>query len=229
MRVRLLFRDEFGETLRRFKGKQHGPSLCNQGSILYTTSITIAGYTLLNGMEGGPSMEQKARLDALNVALTNEMREHDFYLKHAERTKNPVGKKMFQQIGDEELEHYERLKRMHAEWSKAGKWPDSLPLTVSNTTVKDVLLGVLKSVDTGAEKDADDLEAVRTAIDFEEKGTKYYETLRDQVTNPKEKAFFDLLSKIEREHYLSLKEAEEYLVDPMSWFRKTERLNVDGG
>jgi hypothetical protein len=26
-----------------------------------------------------------------------------------------------------------------------------------------------------------------------------------------------------------LKEAEEYLVDPASWFRKTERLNVDGG
>jgi len=30
-------------------------------------------------------------------------------------------------------------------------------------------------------------------------------------------------------HYLSLKEAEEYLVDPISWFRKVERLHVDGG
>ena len=108
---------------------------------------------------------------------------------------------MFQQIGDEELEHYERLKQLHAEWIKAGKWPESLPLAVGNTVVKDVLLGVLKSVDAGAEKDADDLEAVRTALDFEEK----------------------------REHYLSLKQAEEYLVDPISWFRKTERLNVDGG
>ena len=174
-------------------------------------------------------MANKARLDALEIALTNEMREREFYLKHAQRTKNPVGKSMFQQIGNEELEHYERLKQLHAEWAKAKKWPESLPLVVSNTAIKDVLLGVLKSVDTGAEKDADDLEAVRTAIDFEEKGTKFYENLRDQVTDPKEKAFFDLLSKIEREHYLSLKEAEEYLIDPMSWFRKAERLNVDGG
>ena len=146
-------------------------------------------------------MDEKARLDALQVALTNEMREREFYLKHARRTKNPVGESMFQQIGDEQLEHYERLKQLHAEWTKGGKWPESLPLAVSNTVVKDVPLGVLKSVDTGAEKDADDLEAVRTALDFEEK----------------------------REHYLSLKQAEEYLVDPISWFRKTERLNVDGG
>lgn len=174
-------------------------------------------------------MDTKGRLDALQVALTNEMREREFYLKHAQRTKNPVGKSMFQQIGDEELEHYERLKQLHAEWTKTGNWPESLPLVVSNTVIKDVLLGVLKSVDTDAEKDADDLEAVKTAIDFEEKGTKYYADLRDQVTDQKEKAFFDLLSKIEREHYLSLKEAEEYLIDPMSWFRKTERLNVDGG
>ncbi len=174
-------------------------------------------------------MDEKGRIDAVQVALTNEMREREFYLKHAQRTKNPVGKRMFQQIGDEELEHYERLKQLHTELAKAGKWPESLPLMVSNTIVKDVLLGVLKSVDTGAEKGADDLEAVRTAIDFEEKGTKFYENLRDQVTDQKEKAFFDLLSKIEREHYLSLKEAEEYLIDPASWFRKTERLNVDGG
>ena len=174
-------------------------------------------------------MDDKGRLDALEVALNNEMREREFYMKNAQRTKNPVGKGMFQQIGDEELEHYERLKRLHAEWAKAGKWPESLPLVVNNTIIKDVLVGVLKTVDAKAESDANDLEAVRTAIDFEEKGATYYANLSSQAIDPKEKAFFDLLSKIEREHYLSLREAEEYLVDPMSWFRKTERLNVDGG
>ena len=79
---------------------------------------------------------------------------------------------------------------MHAEWAKAGKWPESLPLVVSNTVIKDVLLGVLRDVDAGAKKTRMDLEAIRTAIDFEEKGTRFYENLRDQVTDPKEKAFF---------------------------------------
>ncbi len=49
------------------------------------------------------------RLSALEVALNNELREREFYLKHANRTKNAFGKKMFQQIADDELEHYERL------------------------------------------------------------------------------------------------------------------------
>ncbi len=174
-------------------------------------------------------MDAKGRLDALEMALTNEMRERDFYLRNAQRTKNPVGKRMFQQIGDEELEHYERLKRLHGEWRRAGKWPEDLPLVVGDTAIKDVLLEVIGAVETASPRDADDLEAVRTAIDFEEKGVAFYEQLRDQVSAPGEKAFFDLLSKIEREHYLSLKEVEEYFVDPASWFRKTERLNVDGG
>ena len=47
------------------------------------------------------------RMDALKVALNNEMKEHEFYLKNAERTKNAVGKAMFTQIAGEELEHHE--------------------------------------------------------------------------------------------------------------------------
>jgi hypothetical protein len=57
-------------------------------------------------------MNEKERLNALEIALNNEMRERAFYLRHAARTKNPVGKAMFKQIGDEELEHYERLKEL---------------------------------------------------------------------------------------------------------------------
>ena len=41
-------------------------------------------------------MIMKERLNALQVALNNEMKEHAFYLKNAQRTKNPVGKAMFE-------------------------------------------------------------------------------------------------------------------------------------
>jgi hypothetical protein len=48
------------------------------------------------------------------------------------------------------------------------------------------------------------------------------------VTNPKEKEFFDLLAKMENEHYLSLKDTEEYFIDPVSWYRKAEHHTLDG-
>ena len=174
-------------------------------------------------------MEQGERQNALEVALNNETKEREFYLKHAKRTSHPLGKLMFQQIADEELEHYERLKQLHEKWKKGEQWPETLPLEVNGTVVNKIMNGILKKVDETQEADDDDLKAVRTAIDFEAKGAKYYAELRDMVSDPKEKQFFDLLSKIENEHYLSLKDTEEYLTDPASWYRKAEHHGLDGG
>jgi rubrerythrin len=173
-------------------------------------------------------MDQKDRLNALQVALNNETREREFYLKHAKRTKNALGRRMFQQIGDDELEHYERLKQLHQTWAKQEKWPETVPLKVRDTVVKDILLEFVKKVDTTAKGDSDDLEAVRTAIDFEARGAKYYADLRDSVSDPREKEFFDLLAKMENEHYVSLKDTEEYFIDPASWYRKVEHHTLDG-
>jgi rubrerythrin len=174
-------------------------------------------------------MAEKDRQNALEVALNNETKEREFYLKHAKRTAHPLGKLMFQKIADEELEHYERLKQLHEKWKKGEQWPETLPLQVKGTIVNNILNGIIKKVDETQEPDDDDLKAVRTAIDFEAKGAKYYAELRDMVSNPKEKRFFDLLAKIENEHYLSLKDTEEYLTDPASWYRKTEHHGLDGG
>jgi rubrerythrin len=170
----------------------------------------------------------KDRQSALQVALDNEMKEHKFYLKSAEKTKNPVGKAMFQQIAGEELEHYERLKQLNENWEKQKKWPDSVPLKVKETVVKKVLNEAARKAPKTVKGDADDLKAVRVAIEFEAKGTEYYAKLRDNVSDPKEKAFFNLLADIEHEHYVSLKETEEYLTDPVSWFRKKESSGLDG-
>ncbi len=173
-------------------------------------------------------IKEKDRLNALEVALNNETREREFYLKNAKRTKNVLGRRMFQQIGDDELEHYERLKQLHQKWAKQEKWPETVPLKVRDTIVKDILLEFVKKVDQTAKGDSDDLEAVRTALDFEAKGAKFYAELRDSVSNPKEKQFFDLLSRMENEHYVSLKDTEEYFIDPASWYVKIEHHTLDG-
>jgi len=174
-------------------------------------------------------MDDQQRLNALDVALNNETSEREFYLEHARRTGNPLGKKMFLEIADDELEHYQRLKELHEKWKNSQKWPESVPLVVRNTNV-----GRLLSVDRlireapSPKGDDDDLKAIEVATRFEAKGAEFYAGLRDAVSDPKEKAFFDLLARIEREHYLSLKDAEEYLKDPVSWLRRTERHSLDG-
>jgi len=173
-------------------------------------------------------MGEHERLNAVEIALGNEKREREFYLKHAQRTRNQVGKAMFQQIADEELEHYERLKELHERWEKSEKWPETVPLRVKDTIVKDVLKDMVAKVDEAPEKDDDDLQAIRTALEFEAKGAAHYARLRDEVSDPKEKDFFALLSRIENEHYVSLRDTEEYLTDPASWYTKAEHHGLDG-
>lgn len=174
------------------------------------------------------AMKKDKRLNALEVALQNELRERKFYLTNAERTANPAGRTMFRQIADDELEHYERLKQLHGSWVKAEKWPDSIPLRVKNTAVQDVLKDMLQKTEKMPKGDADDLKAVREAIDFEAKGEKYYAELRDAVSDAREKEFFDLLSRMEREHHLALVDVEELMTDPVSWYRRTEHHGIDG-
>jgi len=100
----------------------------------------------------------KDRLNALEVALNNELREHEFYKNHAERTKNAVGKAMFEQIAADELEHHARLKELYEIWKKAGQWPETVPLKVNQTPVKDVLKDVVKRGLEGTKADRDDLD-----------------------------------------------------------------------
>jgi len=176
-------------------------------------------------------MDEKERIAALEVALNNEMSERGFYLKNAERTKNPLGKAMFKQIADEELEHYERLKELHNKWEKQEQWPETIPLKVKDTNIREVLEGmkdITQKLDTMPEKDDDDLKAIQTAIEFEAKGAEAYAKLRDSVSDPQEKQFFNLLATIEREHYTSLKDTEEYFKDPASWYTQAEHHGLDG-
>jgi rubrerythrin len=174
-------------------------------------------------------MKGKERLNALEVALNNEQREREFYLKNAKRSKNPLGKAMFKQIADEELEHYERLKQLHEKWEKEENWPETVPLKVKDTIVKDILKDTVKKGEKMPPGDVDDLEAIETAIDFEAEGAVYYARLRDKVTDPKEKQFFNLLADMEHEHFVSLKDTQEFLTDPAAWYQKTEHTSLDGG
>ena len=174
-------------------------------------------------------MDNEKTLDALEVALNNEIREREFYLKNASRTNNTLGKEMFGRIAEDEVEHYERLKQLHEQWKANARWPETVPLEINKTNVRDVLLDTLKNIDAAETTDADDREAVKIAAEFEEKGVKFYKDLAASSTDPREKAFFELLSSIEYEHYLSLRDAEEYFENPAGWFVKTEHLMWDGG
>jgi len=168
------------------------------------------------------------RINTLKIALNNEMKEREFYLKQAERTTNPVGKAMFLQIAEEELEHYERLKQLHEKWEKEEQWPESVPLEVTGSNIKATLQKVIDATKSQEPGDADGLEALRTAINFEADGVKFYKKLSESSPDKKEKSFFNLLAAIENEHLQSLIETEAFFLDPAQWYQQNEHGGLDG-
>jgi rubrerythrin len=169
------------------------------------------------------------RIRALEVALNNESRERDFYLQHAVRTTNPLGKLMFQTLANEESEHYQRILQLHETLKEEGKWPDTIPLAVKGTEIRSILRKMLASVEALPAANRDDVDAIEIAVDFEAKGASFYEKLRENADELLEKEFFGMLASIEREHFLSLQDAFEYFQDPGGWYLTKEKPHIDGG
>ncbi len=170
------------------------------------------------------------RINALEVALKNETAERDFYLEHAAKTQNLFGKRLFEKIAAEESEHYEKLRQLNEKWKKQEKWPETVPLDVRGTEVKALIQKIRQQTEEMPSGNENDLKAVRIALDFERKGRDFYAALGAKSQDPGEKAFFELLSRIENDHFCSLKETEEFLVDPAAWYRKRDKSGwLDGG
>ena len=107
-------------------------------------------------------------IKSIEIALENELKEREFYLKHRNRTQTLLGRMMFAKIAREEDEHYQRLKYLHEELSKNGKWPENIS-AVKGTAIKGVLKDIINSAEESASPDTDDREAVNIAITFESK------------------------------------------------------------
>ncbi len=151
----------------------------------------------------------KNKIKTIEIALENELREREFYLKHRKRTQTLVGRMIFAKIAREEDEHYQRLKNLHEELSKQGKWPENID-AVKGTAIKAVLQDIINDAEDSASPDTDDLEAVNIAIAFETEAYNFYSKLRDSSDNESEKDFFNRLAGIEHEHLTALKETLSY-------------------
>lgn len=170
-------------------------------------------------------MEEKAK--AIEIALENEMKEREFYLKQSEKTDNPVGKKMFETIADEENDHYRMLKEIHQELENKGKWPTEVSTVVKDTNIRKVLEELPKIADKTFESTADDKEAISIAIEFEKQAYVYYSKLKDKADDPVEKRFFEHLASIEREHMESLQDTLMFFEDPSTWYEEKEKPHFD--
>ena len=151
------------------------------------------------------------RLSAFEMAIKNEMIEGQFYKENAENASHSLIRVLYEWMASEEWKHYEALKKLYAELQAHGKLPDDTLSKITKTNIQDFFEDLIKKYSSLTKISSDDLIIIRKAITLEEKVVIFYERLRDNASDPRDKELFDLCFSNEHEHLQSLKDAEAFL------------------
>jgi rubrerythrin len=139
-------------------------------------------------------------MDGLKKAIQAERTGHEFYKATAAATKDQQGKKVFEQLAQEEAEHFRFLRAQYESFRTAGKLDKSLKLgkpgeldqahPIFGAGFKDCL------------KQAHfEMSALAVAVQLELNGINHYRAEAERVSDPDVKFFYKALVAWESVHY----------------------------
>ena len=174
--------------------------------------------------------EEKDRtLEAVKIAIQMEIDGKEYYQKASEESSNELGKKLLQQLAAEEDVHRQKFEqifnaiRTREGWPKVDYQPDG------GQSLRTIFALVTQELGANVPTSASELDAVKTAMDMENKTYDFYNSQAKNATYDAEKDLYEALMVQEREHHLVLLDYYEYLKDPAGWFVKSEHPSLDGG
>jgi rubrerythrin len=171
----------------------------------------------------------KVALSALERAMEVERQGKAFYEEAAERVQDPMGKAVFQTLARDEIEH---LRLLQAEYEAIESDQDWMELDEAKVCVPQAPLKVYPDQREAAlviPPDATDLDALKLAMDFEQKGYDAYSKSGAETDDPKGKEVFEFLAKQENEHYVFLQKTYDYLTSEGAWYFDEEEFHMFDG
>ncbi|MFH1439218.1 MAG: ferritin family protein [Candidatus Woesearchaeota archaeon] len=174
---------------------------------------------------------------ALQTALEFEQKGHDIYIKASQKTNNPIVKKTFAYLAEQEINHINEIKQFikteHPDFEFKG---DTLE------GVQKMFKDIMKDFKEKTELSGDDIKAHETALHLEKSAYNFYKEQLGQIEkleNPdkhnisedeKQKMirFFTFLMEQENAHYEFIQKAYEFIKDPVSFFSGEEGWIVEG-
>ena len=162
-------------------------------------------------------------MKAVEMAIKMEREAINFYTKCAGKTNNPVGKKMFLSIVEDEKYHIACATKVTQ--GKEFKPAEATPLQDMRMIFEQNKEAMLQRVSSTT----DELEALEMAMKMEEETIKFYKkAAAEAITDPAEKAFFECLIKDEEEHFAIFQNTYSFLSDTGNWFMWDEHSIVEG-
>ena len=76
--------------------------------------------------------------------------------------------------------------------------------------------------------DYDDYTILEAASSLIDKASAFFSHFSEMIKDPAERELFRSLAGMKHEHFLDIRDVEEYLKDPGSWFAEMEHHGLDG-
>jgi rubrerythrin len=138
------------------------------------------------------------------------------YQQAAEKTMNPIGRRVFLSVMEDEKRHLEDFRTI----------PKGHHMRERGTaSPAKIIKGFLEKIMATT----DDVEALKIAMEMEKESIELYEKLSKRVRTPKEKALFRSLLNEEQQRYAEFSDTCLFLSDSRSWFMWDEHSIMDGG
>ncbi len=174
------------------------------------------------------SKQSERMTGALETALQMEIEGKEFYQKTEQKSLSPLVQELFKHLAAQEDVHYRRVKEVHAAVKAGNRWPEKESTFKRPRSLQRVFKDATEKMGAHFEAPSAEIEALKIAMDMEDKSYSFYRNREEEAGSPAEKAFYKGLMGEERAHYLTLQSSHEYLSNPEGWFTMKERWSLDG-
>jgi len=173
--------------------------------------------------------EQSKIRQGLETAIQMENDGKQFYLKASQSSNNEMGKKLLKSLADEEDSHRQTFEEIYEVIRNKKTWPRVDFHPDGGKRLNTIFVQAAEKMAASPKASATELDAVKTAMDMENKTFDFYKTQSKAASYDTEKNFYESLAAQERTHHQVLLDYYEYLKDPAAWFVSKEHPILDGG
>lgn len=162
------------------------------------------------------SDERAAHIQALQIALDTEKKGYLFYRIAAKSTSDPAGHMVFEQLAKDEIEHMGVFATLYRSITSNEPWMTYEEAVAKyGQTPSDEI--IFPEVPDGPQEGFNDLQALKEALEFENKAVKYYSEKFAEADDEKAKSFYESLIEIEKGHVMIIEAEIDALTNTGVW------------
>lgn len=167
----------------------------------------------------------------IDAALISEKMLIDYFQEQSKYIRTPLGKAVFWDMAQKGRTNFRRLYRLRRRLTgkvRVDEGSGQAGYAAATARGLEDLEAGLSGHASRAPDDSDDCSIIEAASSLVDKASWYFSRFSEALGDPEEKELFRTLAGMKREYFLNLKDIEEYLKNPGSWFAEMEHHGLDG-